>query len=51
MNYYTMKKQLDDLIKLTIKPAIWEDIIGDDVDDEDVARVYEECIEYIKENL
>ena len=30
MNYYTMKKQLDDLIKLTIKPAIWEDIIGDD---------------------
>lgn len=46
----TMKKQLDDLIKLTIKPAIWEDIIYD-VYDEDVARVYNECIEYIMENL
>ena len=49
----TMKKQLDDLIKLTIKPAIWEDVIYDvyDEDDEDVARVYDKCIEYIKENL
>ena len=46
-----MKEQLDNLIKLTIKPAIWEDVIPSDVDDEDLASVYSECIEYIKNEL
>ena len=45
-----MKKQLDDLIKLTIKPAIWEDVVGDDEGLDDV-DLYNKCVEYIKENL
>ena len=45
-----MKKQLDDLIKLTIKPAIWEDVVPCD-DDCIELELYNKCIEYIKENL
>ena len=45
-----MKEQLDDLIKLTIKPAIWEDVVGDDEGLDDV-DLYNKCVEYIKENL
>ena len=46
-----MKKQLDDLIKLTIKPAIWEDVVPCDGDDCICLELYDKCIEYIKENL
>ena len=46
-----MKKQLDNLIKLTIKPAIWEDVVPCDDDDCIELELYNKCIEYIKENL